>query len=320
MRNIFAKSLVTAVFIAVSQMCCPVFVSGLTLEETLEFFSNTEPMYNEITGEDHPGVDICIFWKKAGIKPTPAYPGVAEYLFRYDLAEDKEKILFHPEIVIEDEGEIRILRVGALLQSDYQFLLFKREGDDWFLFDHIDLYSQKYKEPEIRFLDDGLFYIDQLEMSGTGVSLTLRVFYVIDGGKARICLKVPLEGWVDGWGMMFSRNFEADIQFYENKLFFDYVMEISGNTYFYAPAHGDTPEQFPLFSFKRRAIFDWDGSAFQIAETDPVFKWDEIDRLFYWDEKPFYEEFKDGFDSLQNGDASQKEWYEIFMEKLGLSD
>lgn len=134
-------------------------------------------------------------------------------------------------------------------------------------------------------------------MSGTGVSLTLRVFYVIDEGKAQVCLKTPLKGWVDGWGMMFSRKFEADIQFRENKLFFDYVMEISGNTYFYVPDHGDVPELFPLFRIERKAIFDWDGSDFNVSETDPGFNWDEMDRLFYWNEKPFYEELKDDFDS-----------------------
>jgi len=293
-----------------------VFSGTLTLKEAREFFSNTHKMYCQETGEYYPGLDISVLWEKAGIKPVPIYQGAEEYLFGYGLKGESGKAIYYPVTVLTGEGDVKVLRVSASVVPDYQFLFFIKEKEDWVFFEHIDLFSQKYEEPEIKFLGDDLFYIDQLEFYGSGVSWTSRVFYAVNDGQVMSCLKIPVHGWVSGWGMMASREFSSSFSFTDKRLTVEHKMDVLGDTSVFDPDRENESYMLPLFSVTRKLDFTWTGRAFEWGGMGDEISWRELLRPFDLNEKEFFKEYKSEFEALKQGNGRQKDWYAIFMKKL----
>ena len=325
-----------------------VSVAQVTIEQVEEFFANPEQYYEppdeefnkelvqmrednpEIAGKltpteayYYPAVDIAKLWQRLGVKTRLKYLDSGEYveeakgyIFGYPPASPEEHILRYPATKLYEFNNIKVLRVSSSsFYGDYQYLLFRKEGDRWIYYDHIDIEDDRYGEPEITFLSDSFLIIKTLGSYGTGIINYWNLFYHLTKDEAKRLFSMRSEGERHGWGMLFDYEFRATFNLYGNRLIGDYVIDVSANTHSYEPEITPLHSVFLLFTAKRTIVFDWDGEKLDTNKSESDVSLEDIDNLFGGC-KEYYNIFKREFDQFEHGNNVQQEWYKKFMEQV----
>jgi len=322
----------------------PVSAANLTLKEAEEFLANVEQLYeppdeelNKQLEQDrkespelaesltptegyyYPAVDIYKLWQKAGIEPKPLRKDSNDFLFGYEVGMGEKWNLGYPATKLYSKADFKVLRVSSsslAVSGDYQFLFFKKKDDKWVYFDYTYALWEKYTEPEITFLDDTLFYINELGCSGSGLVDFINTFYAISDGKVELLLYCPDKGHLVGWGLMFDREYESKMDYSDKVLTIDYTINIDANTNTYEPKEGKRYCEFPLFTTNRKVVFNWDGRNLSVDKEKSQLTIDDLENIFGGGEKEYYAMFQPEFDKAKNGTTEQKEWYQLFMEQV----
>jgi hypothetical protein len=219
------------------------------------------------------------------------------------------------KIDIKLNHNIMVMRVGN--RWDYHFLLFEFKNLDWILFDRIDAFGQKYRQPEIVFLAPDLLCYESLVMSGTGVTYYEYLCYNISEGKLHRVLAVPAQGHVSDWGMPFNREFDSDMDFSNGTINLDYTVKVTASaSYRGEGVPEEIPGGFPLFEINRRVVYRREGASFQLDQDKSQLTAAELNYLFNGDSSQYYEMFKPEFDRLRNGTADERRWYQVFTDNL----
>jgi hypothetical protein len=324
---------------------CPSFAfAQLTLKEAQEFISDTQKLYEpsdeefnkemeELVKKDPsladiytptegyycPAVDIYKLWQKAGIKPEILTKNTDEFLFGYKVGGPKKINLRYPETKLYSTNKLKILRVGSssgAVTADYQFLVFKKKGDKWVYFDYVYALWENYREPILSFLEDDLFYINLMGGSGTGMIEYRNIFYTVDNDKVVQLLVLPSEGEVRGWGMCFNRKYISEMDYSDGVLTLDYTIDVTANTNYYQPKHFKKYKEFPLFTVKRKVVFQRNENNLKIDPKKSQLSKEDLDNLFYGGYDEYYSMFKQEFDKLKEGDPKEREWYKFFIGSL----
>jgi hypothetical protein len=294
----------------------------ITFEEAKQFFDNTQDLYHKDHNKYYPGVVISQFWERAGIKPEPLRFNSDLYLFNYKVGQDEECNIHYPQIEIYSNEGLKILQVGVSVQWSYQLFLFKRSGDAWVYFDHIDLEMQKYGPPEITFWDNGLIRVKSLSSSGTGTMHEISCIYSTNDNTAdRVLIYTDRHHRID-WGMLFDRDIKSDSYYREGVLYIDYNIKISSSTNYFDPkSHygpdGIIPMDFSLFNVRRSARFNWNGKEFLLNEAASNLSLEDMDNFYEGGNVQYYQMFKDKIDELGvRGNDIHKKWYKAFTKRL----
>jgi hypothetical protein len=288
----------------------------LTLQEAQDFFNNPESVYNEQYNEYYSGVDMLKIWQKAGIEPKSLWESSDEYIFDYKIGKDTDCYIYYPKTEIFSRPGIKALRIGASVKWAYQFLVFREVNGEWVYFDHIDLYMEKYQEPEIVFLEDDLFYIKTLAGTGTGVLYYMNIFYKVSDGNIQQILECADEGHVAGWGMIFDRSFDSILSYADSVLRIEYTITASISDVYYEICDIKGEANPELFTIKRYVCFNYDGQALKFDDKKSDISLNDLDILFYGGEKAFYELFKPELDVLEYGLHYQREWIDVLRQRI----
>ncbi|MFH1578435.1 MAG: hypothetical protein ABIC18_05130 [Candidatus Omnitrophota bacterium] len=321
----------------------PISAAELTLKEAEDFLANVEQLYeppdeelNRLSeqavkespelaelltpseGYYYPAVDIYRLWKKAGIKPKPLWDDSHEFLFGYRVGTEKKWNIPNPEAKLYSNGDFKVLRINSSLafSRDYQFLFFKKRKDEWAYFDYTYALFENYTVPEVTFLDDELFYINELGASGTNLVGFINTLYAISDDKVEPLLYCPNEGYLSGWGRMFNLKYESNMDYSDKVLTLNYTIDVDADTYTYEPKEGEGKGEFPLFTANRKVVFNWDGADLSLDKEGSQFSMDELENIFGGGQKEYYAMFQAEFDAAKDGNAEQKEWYGLFMKVI----
>ncbi len=219
------------------------------------------------------------------------------------------------KIDIKLNHNIMVMRIGN--RWDYHFLFFEFKNLDWILFDRIDAFGQKYRQPEIVFLAADLLYYESLIGTGTGVTYYEYVFYNISEGKLHRVLEVPAQGHVSDWGMLFNREFDSEMEFSNGTINLDYTVKVTAAaSYRGEGVPEDIPGGFPLFDVNRKVVYRREGDGFQLDQDKSQLTAAELNYLFNGDSSQYYEMFRPEFDRLRNGTPDEQRWYQAFTGHL----
>ena len=323
------------------------YAETITLQEVEEFFANTQELYEPVDEEFnkelaqmrkdnpaiasrltpmeayyYPAVDIAKLWQRLGVTTRLQYVDSGEYIeeakgyiFGYPSSHQEEHMLKYPATKLYEFNNIKVLRIsGASIYGDYQYLLFRKEGDRWIYSDHIDIEDDKYGEPEITFLSDSLLIIKTLGSHGTGIISYWNLFYHLTKDEAKRLFSMRSEGERHGWGMLFDFEFRSTFNLYGNRLIGDYVIDVEINTNNYEPTIKPLHPVSPLFTAKRTIVLDWDGEKFDVNKAESDVSLEDIDN-FFGGCKEYYSLFKNEFDQFEHGNNVQQEWYEKFLKE-----
>jgi hypothetical protein len=302
--------------------CCNCYSAELTLKQAEDFFASIEQVEGYLSPEEKyfsPAVDIYALWQMAGIRPEPLSKGSNEYLFRYPIDKEDTWYLRYPETKLHATENLKVLQIGsssAVATSDYQFLFFRKKGNDWVYFDNIYALHQKYGEPEIILLDETLFCMIGLVGSGTGVLLYDYNFYSIKDYKINSLFSLPQRGHVSGWGMVLDRSFHSNVDFKNNVLSIEYSIDIFISDMYYQDYGIEDSPEHTLFTAKRSIFFNYDGTTLTLDDLVSQITPDNVKGLFMEAEKGLYLIFKPEFDKLEYGNELERRWFKDFTQRI----
>ncbi len=208
-----------SVFLAGLLCLCLVFsMLGKALAEPMTLVEAKG--YFQESGE----ADIGGFWQKAGLTLESLVVD-DELVFR--LSEDELKLPL-PEVEEHSLGEYKALEIGSgkpVNAGGRQFLFFKKSGPDWMLFDQLSFNGQKHGSPELKYLGDGLFYLNILEGSGSGIIFYSYNFYRIDDKKVYFLGDCTASHYISTGWVEYTREVSSEVEYKDKRLRIRYLIK-----------------------------------------------------------------------------------------------
>jgi len=287
------------------------------LENTVQLH---EPEDKTINSEayDYPAVNIVPLWQKLGIQFAPLQDKDDTYVFGCKPGQ-LECFLPYPKADVVENGNTKIIRISKSIPWDYQYLFFKRVGDGYFYFDHLEFDMQKYEEPEFIFLEPDLFAIKVLSGSGTDtISYTTKLFQIPDGGIKELLSFVTMHER-QGWGLCFDTAINSRYKYSKETLTIDFDVKIKMNDNNYeSKIKGKLSEQ-PVIHAKRKVVMIRKPEGFVLNKDSSTTTLEDMDKLHWGGYVDYYDAFRTDFDALERSNPKTKEWFNFFKEELSES-
>jgi hypothetical protein len=204
------------------------------------------------------------------------------------------------------------------MYCDYQLFLFKKDQDGrWVYFDHIDATDERYGDPKLKPLSDGLLGFTVLSSRGTGLLSYQTLVFDISGQQIKQVLGLSAEGERHGWGVLYDCEYKSTLDYAGDTLTGNYTISVfpgASQSSFIKDAAilKALDEKVPLFTIDRKIVFEWDGNAFKLDKVNSTLATNDLDILLFEAYKELYRMFKVEFDGLQQGNTAQKEWFKHF--------
>ncbi len=264
---------------------------------------------------DYPAVNIVPLWQKLGIEFEPLREADDSYVFGCKSGQ-KECFVPYPEVDVTEIGEIKIIRITKSIPWDFQYLFFKRVGDEYFYSDHLEYNLQKYEEPELSFFGNDLFAIKVLSGTGTDtISYTTELFQVANG-KLKKLLSFTTRHERQGWGLCFDETINSSYKYSRGILAINFDVKVRMNDNNYEPKVKGELSKRPIIHAKKKVILIRKPEGFVLAREKSKTTLEDIEKLRWGGYSAYYEAFKNNFDALERSNLKTKEWFEFFKKEL----
>jgi len=184
--------------------------------------------------------------------------GITSDLFHSMSPPQARRLSLEPKPKTNDLGVLEVTD-----DWDWQYLIFRRDGQDWSYEGNIDLPNQKHHPPAFRLalLKDGQlwFVVDYMLGSGTGIVQYEQSWYDFSKKGVPTVLKFPTKGHVMGWGVPFDRGYESKV-LRANEISGKYIIEIQIDAN-YSEGSSFVANPGPFFGLSRKARYVWDQKA-----------------------------------------------------------
>lgn len=303
------------------------FAAARTLSAVLKECFQEENIYiDEEKSKDK--CNIGKLWNTLGIKREEVSyktDGGTKIAFLFNA--DKFKVpslryrTYQSHLSTGTQDEFVILELNVF-NSDYQLLLFKKQGRDWVYITHEIIHDNGGYGLDLEFLrtDDNtlLFSVIETFAHGDGEFSNSYVIYKLIDGKLKIVLDTLKSGYRESEIAFFKKEFEAQMWpffFSSPNIGFTYYITYWGDSFYYDSKFKDTPRFFILFTVEKRVLFNWDPkiSQYVIDKTSLQLNEAEIRAIFDDGPEEFYKKNKTRIDSFKfSGTERQKEWARLF--------
>jgi hypothetical protein len=291
-----------------------------------EYFQEDAIYIDEENSKDK--VNIKKLWNALGIKKeevsSKVDDGAKERLLFGADEFDRPSIRYRTytsHLATDTQDEYVILEFSEF-NSDYELLLFKKEGEDWVYVTHEVIRENGGYELDLQFLktDDNTLLFSIVETGGRGTDFFSNdyVFYKLIDGKLKQVLTTLKSGYQEGRWMFFKREYEAQMWpffFSSPSIGFTYYITFQGDSFYYDSKFKDVPRFFILFTMKKNVLFNWDPkiSQYVLDKKSSQLSEEEMRAISDDGREQFYAKNKARIDSLKHfGTERQKEWAQLF--------
>lgn len=257
------------------------FAAQITFNEVNSFFGTSSKS----------SVNIIPLWQKLEIVNPRPFKQAALYIFNCK-PEQLKCNLTHVKTKIIEHGEIKIIQISNS-DSNYQYLFFKRAGNAYIYFDHLEGVNS-----EINVLDNDLFAIKTKTSSGKGFVVYKTNLFQITDGKLKMLLSFPSKDFGFGWDI-FDRTIVATQNYEKGVLTINFEIKI-----FMPQDHKN-----PRVQAKKIVVLVGKPEGFVLDKQKSDTTLAIMNYLPVANSAYYYLLFKEQFDVLEKSDPKTQEWY-----------
>ncbi|MHC4476927.1 MAG: SPFH domain-containing protein [Planctomycetota bacterium] len=303
-----------------------------TLSETLKTFFGEE---NIPAGETKAAeVDVFGLWEWLGVYPqdpdsTRDVGLSVDGLLQFRIADEKIPVCYQIHLsgkAARVRDKYAILEVTGIRgpfgdNELWQLLVYRKTGNYWFKGDILGANEPYGLQVDFHKTPDGslLFSVRKTTARGTGLYLCEWDFYKLIDGELKKVLTTQGRAHVDGWGLRFNREFEAQLwpTYYTwPGIGMTYYITYDTSGYYCGLSDYRTVD---LFRLKKDVCYVWDADKkeFLLDEESSELSRDGIDALWNDGEREFYEKYKERIVKLKSeGSEHQKKWARLFERSM----
>jgi len=273
--------------------------------------------------------NIGKLWNALGIKREEiSYKtdGGTKIAFLFDADKLKAPSLryktYQSHLATGTQDEFVILELNVF-NSDYQLLLFKKQGQGWVYITHEIIHDNGGYGLDLEFLRTDntlLFSVIETFAHGDGEFSNSYVIHRLIDGKLKIVIDTLKSGYQENEPAFFKKEFEAQMWpffFSSPNIGFTYYITYQGDSFYYDSKFKDVPRFFILFTMEKRVLFNWDPktSQYVLDKKNSQLDKEEIRAIFDDGPEEFYKKNKTRIDSFKfSGTERQKEWAQLFKK------
>lgn len=291
------------------------YAESITFDEVQSYLDNKISVHDpgdpsiSIKPYDYPALDILPLWNKLGFDwQKIAGQKDASMLFGCK-QEDTKCLVKNPKLTIYSRKEIRIIGITESFHWDLQYLVFK----NGIYIGHFEDTMQKYEVPKLIFLDDDMFSVKVLYMSGSGILGYWTEIYQIDdkaGFKMVLAYITQYERY--GWGVPFDIEINSKSSYRNGQLKLKYRIKVMQG---YVTGVNEEALVVPIVKDSRKITYNRTKDGFAIDAKSSDIKPDAIEEF---DEKPIslYMMYKAQFDRIKEVSRQDQQWYDDFIKYI----
>jgi hypothetical protein len=284
------------------------------LEKTVQLHEPEDKSINS-AAYDYPAINIVPLWQKLGVQFAPLKDKDDTYVFGCKPGQ-AECFLSYPQVDTIEHGDIKIIRITKSTPWDYQYLFFRRNGNEFLYFDHLEYDMQKYEEPDLVFLENDLLALKILSGTGTDtISYTTELIQITkDGAKKPLSFITRHER--QGWGLCFDETVNSNYKYSKGILSINFDVTVKMNDNNYESKMKSKLSEQPIIHDKKRVVMVRKPEGFVLDKANSSTTIEDMEKLHWGGYSEFYEAFKNEFDALEKSNPKVREWFEFFKQEM----
>lgn len=221
----------------------------------------------------------------------------------------KEKCKNYPAIKINHNFIIIWLSITA----EDEFYIFKKQNNKFIYIGKIP-FSMRLGTPEIKlfnFNGEDIFLVNENVDGGTGLRDFNWYFYRIRKKRTLMIFSIGNNGYYDGWGGSFTREYKSRIVKFKNFLKIDYKIKY----HLFGPQNNNNSSL--LFIAYKTLLLEYKDKRFKLSKKSPN-SYEDINKIMTHGEKYFCKHYKNKLEQIASTkDREVKKW-SVKMQKICL--